>query len=157
MWCDHALFRDSLWSLGSDLLYTSLPPNLKSLCSTTTKIWNAMQNVEIKVVWELMLTQGNQQCHHSGARDNEWLWHQLGHMQVYTLPQTDNHASTPPLRFLQAGCPSCCPTNSVKALCNSHTSGNISCFNSLCLHTNLKAHVACLFFITVRSGCTKLS
>ena len=30
--------------------------------------------------------------------------------------QTDNHASTPPLCFLQAGCPSCCPTNSVKAL-----------------------------------------
>ena len=30
--------------------------------------------------------------------------------------QTDNHASTPPLCFLQAVCPSCCPTNSVKAL-----------------------------------------
>jgi len=26
------------------------------------------------------------------------------------------HASTPPLSFLQAGCPSCRPTNSVKAL-----------------------------------------
>ena len=33
-----------------------------------------------------------------------------------TLLQTDNHASTPPLSFLQARCPSCCPTNSVKAL-----------------------------------------
>jgi len=32
------------------------------------------------------------------------------------LLQTDNHASTPPLSFLQAGCPSCRPTNSVKAL-----------------------------------------
>jgi len=37
-------------------------------------------------------------------------------MQVCTLLQTDNHASTPPLSFLQAGCPSCHPTNSVKAL-----------------------------------------
>jgi len=37
-------------------------------------------------------------------------------MQVCTLLQTDNHASTPPLSFLQAGCPSCRPTNSVKAL-----------------------------------------
>jgi len=37
-------------------------------------------------------------------------------MQVCTSLQTDNHASTPPLSFLQAGCPSCCPTNSVKAL-----------------------------------------
>jgi len=37
-------------------------------------------------------------------------------MQVCTSLQTDNHASTPPLRFLRAGCPSCRPTNSVKAL-----------------------------------------
>ena len=37
-------------------------------------------------------------------------------MQVCTLLQTDNHASTPPLSVLQAGCPSCRPTNSVKAL-----------------------------------------
>jgi len=33
-----------------------------------------------------------------------------------TSLQTDNHASTPPLSFLQAGCPSCRQTNSVKAL-----------------------------------------
>jgi len=52
----------------------------------------------------------------TGARDSEWQWHQLGHMQVCTLLQTENHASTPPLSFLQAGCPSCRPTNSVKAL-----------------------------------------
>jgi len=50
------------------------------------------------------------------TRDSEWQWHQLGHMHVCTLLQTDNHASTPPLCFLQAGCPSCRPTNSVKAL-----------------------------------------
>jgi len=50
------------------------------------------------------------------ARDSEWQWHQLGHMQDCTSLQTDNHTSTPPLRFLQAGCPSCHPTNSVKAL-----------------------------------------
>ena len=50
------------------------------------------------------------------ARDSEWQWHQVGHMQVCTSLQTDNHASVPPLSFLQAGCPSCRPTNSVKAL-----------------------------------------
>ena len=33
------------------------------------------------------------------ARDNEWQCHQLGHMQVCTLLQTDNHASTPQLSF----------------------------------------------------------
>jgi len=46
----------------------------------------------------------------TGARDSEWQWNPLGHMQVCTLHQTDNHASTPPLSFLQAGCPSCHPT-----------------------------------------------
>jgi len=45
------------------------------------------------------------------ARDSEWQWHQLGHMQVCTLLQTDNHASTTPLSFLQAGClPAAKPT-----------------------------------------------
>jgi len=48
------------------------------------------------------------------ARDSDW--NLLDHMQVCTSLQTDNHASTPPLSFLQALCPSCCPTNSVKAL-----------------------------------------
>jgi len=28
------------------------------------------------------------------ARDSEWQWHQLGHMQICTLLQTNNHAST---------------------------------------------------------------
>ena len=52
----------------------------------------------------------------TGARDSEWQWHQLGHIQVCISLKTDNHASTPPLSFLQAGCPSFCPTNSIKAL-----------------------------------------
>jgi len=50
------------------------------------------------------------------ARDSEWQWHQLGHMQFCISLQTDNHTNTPPLFFLQAGCPSCRPTYSVKAL-----------------------------------------
>ena len=47
------------------------------------------------------------------AKDIQWQWHQLGYVQVCTSLHTDNHASTPPLSFLQAGCPSCRPTNSV--------------------------------------------
>jgi len=50
------------------------------------------------------------------ATDSEWQWHPLGHMQVCTSLESYNYASTPPLSFLQAGWPSCCPTNSVKAL-----------------------------------------
>ena len=56
------------------------------------------------------------------ARDSEWQWHQLGHMQVWTSLQTDNHANTHRSVFLQAGCPSCRPTNSVKALKANNTS-----------------------------------
>jgi len=48
------------------------------------------------------------------AGDSEWQWHQLDHMQVCTSLQTDNQHPT--TQFLQAGCPSCRPTNSVKAL-----------------------------------------
>ena len=50
------------------------------------------------------------------ARDSEWQWHQLGtcksapRSRQITMP-TPQHSS-----FLQAGCPSCRPTNSVKAL-----------------------------------------
>jgi len=50
------------------------------------------------------------------SRDSEWQWHYLGHIEVCTSLQTDNQARTPPLSFLLARCPSCCPTNNVKAL-----------------------------------------
>jgi len=47
----------------------------------------------------------------------------VDHMQVCTSLQTDNHANTSLLSFLQAGCPSCRPTNSVKALYVLYKSG----------------------------------
>ena len=53
------------------------------------------------------------------ARDSWWQWHQLGHnASLHLAPDRQPHqTSTPPLLcFLQAGCPSCRPTNSVKAL-----------------------------------------
>ena len=43
---------------------------------------------EVKPVWILLKQKGG-----------EWQWHQLGYMQLCTLLQTDNHASTPPLSF----------------------------------------------------------
>jgi len=40
------------------------------------------------------------------ARDSEWQWHQLDYMKVYTTSlQTDNHASTPPLKFFTGQMP----------------------------------------------------
>ena len=67
-------------------------------------------------------------------RDSEWQWHQLGHMQACISLQTGNHASTPVLSFLQAGCPSCRPTNSVKALKALSWYIIISIFNMYTVH-----------------------
>jgi len=39
------------------------------------------------------------------ARDSEWQWHQLGHMEVCTSLQRDNHASTSPLSFFTGRMP----------------------------------------------------
>jgi len=41
----------------------------------------------------------------SEARDGEWQWHQVGHMQVCISLQTNNHASTPPLGFFAGRMP----------------------------------------------------
>jgi len=47
-------------------------------------------------------------------------------MQVCNSLQTVNHASTSLLSFLQAGCPSCRPANSVKALnCSANDAKNL--------------------------------
>jgi len=66
--------------------------------------------------WVSQYQKGKTNLDFTEARDSEWQWHQLGHVQVCTLLQIDNHASTSPLSFLQARYPSCRPTNSVKAL-----------------------------------------
>jgi len=39
------------------------------------------------------------------ARDSQWQWHQLGHVQVCTSLQADNHASSPPLSFFTGRMP----------------------------------------------------
>ena len=39
------------------------------------------------------------------ARDSEWQWHQLGHMQVCISLQTDSHASMPLLKFFTGWTP----------------------------------------------------
>jgi len=72
------------------------------------------------------------------ARDSEWQWHQLCHMQVCTSLQTDNHTSTPLLSFLQARCPSCRPTNSVKAL---KAKSTLSCKSVLKQQLKISPHL----------------
>jgi len=48
---------------------------------------------------------GNTTRDFTEARDSEWQWHQLDHMQVCISLQTDNHASTPPLSFFTGRMP----------------------------------------------------
>ena len=91
--------------------------------TTTEKLLQPLQpfnGLFSRMIWVSQYQKGKTNLDFTGARDSEWQWHQLGYIQVCTSLQTDNHASTPPLCFLQAGCPSCRPTNSVKAL-KAHT------------------------------------
>jgi len=94
--CWHTLCSKKYWEMGNNTHTFSGP------FSGTTRVSQYQK--------------GKTNLDFTEARDIEWQWHQLGHMQVCTSLQTDSHASTPPLSFLQAGCPSCRPTNSVKAL-----------------------------------------
>jgi len=48
--------------------------------------------------WLSRYQEGKTNLDFTEARDSEWQWHLLGRMQVCTSLQTDNHASTPPLR-----------------------------------------------------------
>ena len=59
------------------------------------------------------------------ARDSEWQWHQLGHMQVCTLLQTDNHTSNPPLSFFTGWMPFLPPNQQRQS-----TEGNCSAYIS---------------------------
>ena len=89
-----------------------------------------------RTTWVSQYQKGKSNLDFTGARQSEWQWHQLGHMQVCTSLQTVNHASTPPLCFLQAGCPSCRPNNSVKALKATRDNQiyqNCTCHNNTCL------------------------
>ena len=92
--------------------WTSTQPSVACNCHHTHSFNGPLSRTTQVSVYQ----KGKTNLDFTEARDSEWQWHQLGYMQVCTSLQTDNHASVPPLSFLQAGCPSCCPTNSVKAL-----------------------------------------
>ena len=78
-------------------------------------------------------------------------------MHVCTSLQTDNHASTPPLSFLQAGCPSCHPTNSVKALSklmfvNCCSQSAINKYSQFCPSVNARSYRK----LPIQSCCSEL-
>jgi len=51
----------------------------------------------------------------TGARDSEWQWHSWAMWKSAPRPRQITTPASHHWVFLQAGCPSCCPTNSVKA------------------------------------------
>jgi len=55
--------------------------------------------------WVSRYQKGRTSLDFTEARNSEWQWRQLGHMQVSTSLQTDNNASTPPLSFFTGGMP----------------------------------------------------
>jgi len=69
-------------------------------------------------------------------------------MQVCTSLQTDNHASTSPLSFLQAGCPSCRPTNSASTMQKKLFSGLRSAWAALGELTGRGVHGSCARHLT---------
>jgi len=75
-----------------------------------TYLFNSPSSGTIQVSW---YQKGKTNLDFTEANDSEWQWHQLGHMQVCTSLQTDNHASTPPLSFFTGQKPFKLPTNSV--------------------------------------------
>ena len=63
---------------GSVQIQPDRPP-----ISVRTRIGSNSSARKVKLIWIY--------C----SRDSEWQWHQLDHMQVCILLQTDNHSSTP--------------------------------------------------------------
>jgi len=64
----------------------------KCACMTITQPFS-------ETTWVSRYQKGKTNLDFTEARDSEWQWHLLGHMQVCTSLQTDNHASNPPLSF----------------------------------------------------------
>ena len=77
-----------------------------------------------RTTWVSRYQKGKTNLDITGARDSEWQWHQLGHMQVCTSLQTDNHATT---QFFTGRMPFLPPNQqcqSTEVLCYNNSSNN---------------------------------
>jgi len=108
----HSIFTDRMLFLTPNRVKAQkASTHARAHAHTHAHTFNGPYSGTTRVSW---YHKGKMNLDFTEARDSEWQWHQLGHMQVCTSLQTDNHAST--TQFFTGGCPSCCPTNSVKAL-----------------------------------------
>jgi len=58
-----------------------------------------------RTTWVSWYQKGKTNLAFTGARDNEWQWHQLGHMQVCTLLKTSHPRQYPTTLFLTGRMP----------------------------------------------------
>ena len=103
-------FGDISRSQSVGLLWKKTKPNTKKHAFTNQKKCTSTHthpfNVPLSGTTQVSQYQkGKTNLDFTEARDSEWQWHQLGHMQVCTSLQTDNHASTPPLCFFTGRMP----------------------------------------------------
>ena len=89
LFCTYS-FTQHLWatqssSIHHDIGTTYTHIRITALCPETTHVSRYQK--------------GKTNLDFTEARDSQWQWHQLGHMQVCTSLQTDNHVSTPSLSF----------------------------------------------------------
>jgi len=76
-----------------------LPGESRSPLSTPLLLITTTTGLFSRTTWVSQYQKGKTNLAFTGERDSEWQSHQLGHMQVCTSLQTDNHASTPLLFF----------------------------------------------------------
>jgi len=106
-------------------IYMTLDIYWPELTHTTTTTLHPFNSLFSRTTWEASTQKGKTSLYLNYAWDYGvlgWQWHHLDHMQtICTSLQTDNHTNTSPPIFLQAGCSSWHPTNSVKAVKVAHT------------------------------------
>jgi len=73
--------------------------------------------------WVSRYQKGKTNLDFTEARDSEWQWHQLGHMQVCTSLQADNHTSNPPLSFFTGRMPFLPPNQQRQSIEGTSTEG----------------------------------
>ena len=71
----------------------------RAVCDTHTHTYTRLTALFSGTTQVSRYQKGKTNLDFTEARDSEWQWIQLGHMQVCTSLQRDNHASTPPLSF----------------------------------------------------------
>ena len=87
--------------------------------------------------WVSRYQKGKTNLDFTEARDSECQWHQLGHMQVCIFLQSDNHASTPLLKFFTGRLPFLPPNQQHQSTQVKHVHFFTTClFNTYCTDFN---------------------